>query len=502
MKYIYIILSIIICSSCNDFDEINTNPNAATKVSSSLLATPLILDITTTVNTAAGFIDDNCLAKQIVWFEYLNNYNYNYLGRAGLSYQKLINANKMVELAEPDTKDTYEALALFIKSYKFFYFSMRMGDIPYSEALKGEMGVLKPKYDTQESIMIDILKNLERSSMLFSSCKNFTGDPLLQGEPLKWKKVVDAFRLKVLMYLSKKESNTELNVKEQFAQIYTEGSLMQSNNDNLQRKFSDKAGQIYPFNRSVSNHYFYCVISNVMTDMLKDLNDYRLFYFAQPANSKLKDGCKPNDMEAYIGLDPTKEFASNLTKYSSGECSLMNLRYTDIATGEPYSIIGYAEQQFILAEAALRGWIKADTEKYYNNGIMASMNYITENTPDEEKYHYGMKMTNDYISAYINSDKVKLQGSFDDKVKLIISQKYITSYMQYPYDAYFEYRRTGFPELPINPETNRNSDKTKIPVRWMYPIREFDYNQQNLKDAVDRQFGGLDDNNQIMWILK
>ena len=74
--------------------------------------------------------------------------------------------------------------------------------------------------------------------------------------------------------------------------------------------------------------------------------------------------------------------------------------------------------------------------------------------------------------------------------------------MQYPMDAYYEYRRTGYPVLPINPNTNRNTDKNKIPVRWMYSTWEYDDNKENVEEAVQRQYEGIDDYNKLMWILK
>ena len=74
--------------------------------------------------------------------------------------------------------------------------------------------------------------------------------------------------------------------------------------------------------------------------------------------------------------------------------------------------------------------------------------------------------------------------------------------MQHPFDAYYEYRRTGYPELPINPKTNRNTVKDKIPVRWMYSTWEYDFNRESVEEAVARQYGGLDDNNKLMWILQ
>lgn len=506
MKNIKILLLLIITFvsySCDNFDEINTNENAANNVTSSLLATPLILDMMATNGYASNFIEDNCLAKQMIWMEFLHEYNYNLLGRAGLSgYKTLTNANKMIEVAEDNQKNTYEALSLFVKCYKLFYYSMHLGDIPYTDALQGEEGNIKPKYDTQKEVMINILNDLEKASNLFAEGVTFEGDPIYQGDPLKWRKAIDTFRLKILMHLSKKENDGDLNIKSKFRTIVQSGKLMESNTDNLQLVFSDKAGQQYPFNRIVSRHYYYCTISTVIIDTLKTYNDYRLYHFAQPAEAQLKKGLASDDPEAYLGLDPAADFAVVQTLYANGQYSAMNLRYTDVVTGEPYIKVGYAEQQFILAEAVLRGWIEGDPTEYYNEGIRASMQFVSDNTPDDETFHYGKRITDEYISSYLQSDKILLKGDFNHKLKQIICQKYLTYYMQYPFEAYYEYRRTGYPELPINPETNRNSERDKIPVRWMYPTREFDYNRENVEEAVERQYGGVDDINKLMWILR
>lgn len=503
--YQFIIAGFLFSSvSCTkNFDELNTNPDSATTVTSALLATPLLLDITETGGTTVGFIEGNCLAKQMIWLEYLHDYNYNLLGRASIGdYKSLINTLKMVELAEEKDKAAYEALALFIRSYKIFYFSMQLGDVPYSEALKGEEGLVKPKYDTQESVMINIVQDLEKSASLFATASNFEGDPIMKGDVEKWKKVVDAFRLKVLMYLSKKETHSELRVKERFAQIVSSGNLMESNEDNFQLVFSNKAGQIYPYNNTVSKHYMYASISSVIIDTLKAYNDYRLFYFAKPAKTLIEQGLQANDKNAYVGLDPVADFSILQAQNADGACCTLNARYTDLITGEPYTRIGYAEQCFILAEAVLRGWISGNASDYYKAGIRAAMKFIADNTPDDVIYHSGRPITDEYINQYLQQDVIQLVGDFENQLRKIITQKYLAYYMQYPMDAYYEYRRTGYPVLPINPATNRNTDKNKIPVRWMYPTWEYDYNKESVEEAVQRQYGGVDDYNELMWILK
>ena len=39
-------------------------------------------------------------------------------------------------------------------------------------------------------------------------------------------------------------------------------------------------------------------------------------------------------------------------------------------------------------------------------------------------------------------------------------------------------------------------------MRWMYPKSESDYNLEHQNEALERQFGGVDDVNKLMWILQ
>jgi hypothetical protein len=75
--------------------------------------------------------------------------------------------------------------------------------------------------------------------------------------------------------------------------------------------------------------------------------------------------------------------------------------------------------------------------------------------------------------------------------------------MQDAQSGYFEYRRNNYPEFPINPATNLNENNSNgMPMRWLYPSSETDYNRENLEEALDRQFDGYDEVNNLMWILR
>jgi hypothetical protein len=74
--------------------------------------------------------------------------------------------------------------------------------------------------------------------------------------------------------------------------------------------------------------------------------------------------------------------------------------------------------------------------------------------------------------------------------------------MQFLGDPYLDYRRTGYPVLPINPSTNMNTLTDRFPVRYLYPQKERTANLENLEEAIKRQYPKGDDVNELMWILQ
>lgn len=502
-KYIIGLLIGTTLFSCGNFDDINTDPDAASKANSQVLATGAILGITKP-SIGKNFVGNQMLSKYMAWGEGREGTQYNSFGRESFSgYNQIKDYELMAELARPEEKAAYEALALFLKAYKLYNYTMNVGDIPYKGILEGAEGNLTPAYNSQKEVFQLLLADLDRAHALFQEAKAFRGDPIFKGNIKNWSKINTALELRVLISLSRKEADTDLKVAAKFAEVVARGSLMESNSDNLQLTFSDKEGQLYPFNNTLHNHSIYTMMSSTVVDILKTNQDYRLFYYANPASTQLKAGVKEDAWEAYIGVDPSMPFTELSEIYESKDYSPINSRYISYIYGEPYSKFNYAEQNFILAEAALRGWFNGDANVYYKKGIEASMRFAADNTPDQSTYHHGRKITADVITATLATASLQLTGSFEPNLKKIIEQKYVAEFMQTPYLSYYDYRRTGYPAFPINPVSNLNSDEpTKMPMRWLYPNSEFEYNKVNVEAAIQKQYAGDDDVNAIMWILQ
>ena len=497
------VAALFVMVGCSKFDEINTNPDAPTKVTSGMLATKLILNISKQ-SSSKWFLMNHVTNKYIAWAEFVTDQQYNRFGRSDFeSIEVLVNADKMVEVAPTEElKKSYKALAHFVRAYKFFNQTIEVGDIPYSQALKGELeGIYNPEYDTQKEVFVGILNELDEANRLFAEGENFEGDPIYGGDVAQWRKLVNSFELKVLINLYKKTSDTDLKVSQRFTEIVNNRPIFESNADNWQLVHSDASGQKYPFYKEGNNYTQYPMLSTTIIDPLKRLEDYRLFYYAEPSPVKVEEGLAVEDWDAYLGVDVSDEFTSIVTIYGSGDFSKLNDRYKELVDNEPTFKLGYAQVCFIIAEAAMRGIITVNAEDYYQKGIRSAMEFVADNTPASLVYNHNRTIDDAYISTYLTNSGVAFETTLDAQIEQIITQKYISTFLQMPLNGYYEYRRTGFPVFPINPVSNMNDPSDRIPMRWMYPEDEYSYNKENLDKALDRQYA-KDDVNELMWILQ
>lgn len=505
-RYSYI-LSILLLTGCGKFDAINTDPNLHKDVTSGELATTLILDVTkNTINTNTGFMLPHLLGKYVCWSSSPSEEQYNYFGRTEYFGRLVVlnNIGKMISLADSEgLKNSYTALGHTLRAWRFFELTMQVGDIPYSKALQGEVaGIIKPEYDTQRDVFLGILRELDLADSLFAKGTTFAGDPVYSGDIMKWRRMVNTFQLKVLINLYKKTGDADLRVIPRFQQIVNNAPLFEGNADNFQLVFSDKAGEKYPFYKEGNQSYVYIMMSSVITDTLKLLQDYRLFYYANPSPIQQRNGAAASDWNAYVGLDPSVLYSSLTQVAGSRDYSTINNRYLELPAGEPVYLLSFAELKFMLAEAAVRGWLPGGEENYYIDGIRAAMHFVADHTPNDPAYHHNMPITDNYINnIYLKQPAVAFSAVKAQQLQQIFRQQYLSTFLQHPGNAYYEYRRTGYPVFPVNPSSNMNVPSDRIPLRWMYPQKELDFNSMYVNDAIRRQYG-TDDVNAQMWILK
>jgi hypothetical protein len=420
------------------------------------------------------------------------------------NYNTLLQIHQMKLEAASYKQPAYAAIAQFFDAYNFYKTTMLFGDIPFSQAEQGATGAYNPVYDSQKSVFLGILNELDSANtglIPFSNGQSpLTGDIIYgtsTSEILQWRKLINSFTLRVLITLSNKTADADLQVISRFQKIYnnpTTYPLFQSNADNGQLTYYNQNGNIYPLYKNTEVTRLYP--DSAFCTFLTTNKDPRLFaYFAPTANS-VTAGKQPADFTAYKGIDAsiiTTTAANIFTQ--TGTVSGLNIRYTANPAPEPYVAVGYPELEFNLAEAASRGWITGYPETFYKNGIQASFSFYEP----YEGLPAGTYQTGSYFPTYYANPVVAYNPA--TALQQIIYQKYIAFFYNSFEEPYFNMRRTGFPVVTLNGGGMQNNGK--LPLRFMYPIAETQTNATAVNAAIQRQFGAAGDNiNSPMWLLQ
>jgi hypothetical protein len=481
---------VIAMAGCKKFEDLEKDPNRSTSVPASLVLRGILADMY-----------ESPWSQEQRWNQFwCINYNYYgtneyWLGSATLNYSTLENVVKMEDEAKKQglaAKNQYSALGKFFRAYFFSQMSLKVGDIPMTEALQGAANAA-PKYDKQADVFKQCIAwldeaNSDLSDLIAQGNITASGDFFFNGDLAKWQKTVNALKLRLLIHLSKKVDTAGFSVKDKFAEVISNPSrfpLPAGNDDNMVYLFTTLSK--YPLNPS--NFGFYALRYNMSAtylNTLSSLHDPRTFLVAEPAAAKIAGGLTAADFDAYVGANSGEDLGGMSTEVQAGLYSLIRKdRYYASDEGEPCIQFGYPEVCFAIAEAANRGWITADAKTWYENGITASLAF------------YGIAPA--AITAYIAQPAIAYKSGTDGLTQ-ILTQKYLAYFQNSGLEAYYQWRRTGVPTFLTGPGTANSS---RVPLRFQYPTSERDNNSTNYKAALNSQFGAAnDDINGQMWLIQ
>lgn len=526
IPFILLITGMVSVTSCQKGDLIN-NPNVAG--AGSIVPVSLLLnELTATLIRsneqpwAASAVAEQYVISNYSYYRGTNNYNF---GNTSDSYDILKYALKLQQQSisqQGNQTNKFYALGQFFKAYSGIWLTQRVGDIPFSQA--GNPSILTPKYDTQHDVYKSCLALLDNANSLLGNL--ISANPSLAGQTLdtgdifgmtylQWQKLINTYRLRVLISLSKRAAdNTDLQITQQFATIINNPGqypIMTSNSDNMVYKFNTiNRYPIYslgynPYNNfaNIGNTYLNATTANL---------DPRTFMAATPAPAQIAGGKTVSDFTAYVGSDinisqPALLTNASLGSYTLGLYSFTNYnRYYPSVTGanaEPFIFIGYPELCFNIAEGINRGWVSGASATWYNNGINASLaNYGLSNGQNVTVGDLaGKTIGTTTVNTKQFLDKVAYAGDNATGLTQILTQKYVAMFNNSGWEAFYNYLRTGIPALAQG-GAGIGTPNSKIPRRWLYPVAEAAYNTANYNTAISSQFGGVDDPTKDTWLTK
>lgn len=368
--------------------------------------------------------------------------------------------------------------AQVMQSFVFQTMTDMWGDIPYSEALQGVTGPLKPKYDAQKDIYYGMLKTLTDASAAMGTGVGLgSGDQIYGGDAAKWRKFANSLRARMALQIL--NADAAKATAELAAAFSAAGGVMASNADNAQITWPGDNVFDNPWATNFAGRDDHRM-SKTFMDAMNNLNDPRIPIFAQPTKADpTKYAGEPN------GLDNATANAYGTTASRPGAMfypgsTVYGTYGTSAGRKTPTYLLTYSELAFIKAEVANRGiggLSAGQAADFYNAAVTAS---ITQ---------WGG--TAAQAATYLAQPSVAYAGGAAGLTQ-ILTQKWISLFTQGD-EAWAQWRRTGVPTLTIGPKATLSY----IPRRMMYATTEQSVNNDALQAAITRQ--GADNMGTKVW---
>ena len=449
--------------SCNDFEEINTDPTRMTRVDVASLLTQVVYD----AGTRSSSYDEigNYIGQYWTNTSLIDQrHRYDFRGSDSETvydniYGTLYDIQDLKQRAAQEGLDDYRGAGMVLEAYLTTYLTDVFGPVPYFEALEGDDLNFRPRFDTQESIYRANLDSLDRAYDLLATQPggNFIreGDPFYFGDNLSWRKLANSLKLRMYM----KMVDVDPSVVSEIASLINEGELISSSDEAAAIIYDGRFGLDATRNNGTAGSV---ALGETFADVLQAHLDPRRPQMA--AVGETQNGSPVVDEQGnpvYRGVPSGEE--PDIIRSLEG----LAAPYTGL-NGEtaPSILFSHAEVEFYVAEAILQGYVTGDAAAHYQAGIRASC----------ERWD----VDNAAIEAFLAREDIALAEDTEQALRQVWEQEYVNFYDQ-GYDGWLHYRRVGYPEFHVGSAMLTN----EIMQRMVYPPLLKSINQANYAEAVN-----------------
>lgn len=504
-----VIALLVSATSCKkSYLDINTNPNTAT---SATPETVLPVALTATGSLMITYLDyGNFMSGYMA-----NAGGYSFTGSTTLTYafttgdntglytgafSNLKDYNYIITSTAGDAKYVlFNSIARVMKSYTYQKLVDEYGDVPYSEALKGA-DLVTPKYDNQAVVYQALVTEIDaaiialRTNAASTTVNKVTksSDVIFQGDITKWIQFANNIKLRILTRA--RQSSISGFVATEFGTFGTEGFL--TDDVLVNPGYSSSSSNQSP----IWNTYFSNFAGTVTGTGRSRIPTPWIMSFYN--GTKLNDAVRGALIYRNYGTTPINQLgietgpvaiADYPAWYTGTGTSTNSTESTGIiksrTAGMP--IFPASETYFLLAEARLNGYTlnTLTLKQNFDMGIAASFTYLKK---------FGA--TNAIVAGAITGTaagatyqtanpgylaNIDVTANATLQLEAIITQKYIALNFIDSYEAWTEFRRTGYPRitngspsatLSFASTQSTSSRADKLTLRSLYPQNEYNLN--------------------------
>lgn len=471
----YIIAAALISSAfmgCKkDFLDINENPNAPQKVD--------IKDVLPSAELAIGHVmGNNFQIYGGLWAQYWTQNPFSSQYKTIEQYSPaaddfdspwricysdaLQDLNYVIKKGNQEGKTQYVACAKILQAYTYQILTDNFGDIPFSEALRNEEGILAPKYDSQKDVYDGIIVLInEGLALIDPSATNgpSTNDLLCGGDMNKWRKFANTLKLRVylrLAYIDPAKASAGISAMA--------GVPLLGSGEDIKINYSSTPGGTNPLYSVFSeisgtqNLVASSTCLDVMYGVGASYDDLRITVFYDTIKGPDYAGNLQGDINSGT---PVSQLSLPHPNTGANNSTLGNK--PSKAAAAPVKFMSDYESLFLQAEAVARGYMAGNDQTFYEDGITA--NYLA----------YGLTI-GDAAAYFANPTfAYPIAGTLNQKIEAIINQKYFSMCGNQNNEAWVEYRRTGYPSFLVESAIS-NIGSGRMPNRMFYPGSELTRN--------------------------
>ncbi len=467
-----IIVSFSLMISCTKkFEETNTDPNRIDQISPGTLLNPIIYEVAGSNMHRADDITFGLMQVMIPFPSVSGGiHRYDLSDNIGNStwnsyYRWITNLKEMYNASVKAQDPNYQAIAMTLNAWIYSNLTDCFGDVPMTEAGRGDEQIFQPAFDKQQNIYPKLLKDLDSANRLFNTTKTmiYGTEILFANNVSKWKKFCNSLQMRLLLRLSKRTEMNSLVKLRAMIDDPTQYPVFTSNAEAAMLSLSGITPLSSPWGRPVDFTTFRAM-GKFFLDSLNMLNDPRRAKFA----SQAKNAAGTTNI-GYMGIPAGYTGSESQFTYipSNGLQALITGPMT-------CPILPYAEVEFIKAELEWRS----------NNAVAA-----------KAAYEKGCKAAIEQWGAVVAADYfTNVNSAYNGTLSRMMLQKYYALYFV-DFQQWFEYRRTGLPVLPVAAGMGNGQ---KMPSRFEYPLPVRTNNPVHYQEA-STWMGGDDINAKVWW---
>lgn len=350
----------------------------------------------------------------------------------------------IIAKADQEKYKQYAAIGYIQKAYIYQVLTDAFGDLPVKEVMQGE-GNLFPHYDAQKVVYDSIIAWAAKGVALTDNGSDYkpgTDDLIFGGNMTNWKSFGNSLLLKAYLRLS------DVDATKARAGI---SALMATSpqflTTNAKITYSALGGNQNPlYAEGVALNAQNLIASKTAVNAFKANNDPRITYFYLPRTT---GGVILGNTQG--NYDTTQAVMGYPHPNVGGRVG------NSASASAPVILMSAAEAYFLQAEAVARGWATGNVATLFQSGITTSFTAC------------GMAASaTDYIAS---APDAQLTANADTTIKRIITQKYYAMCGTQGFEAWTEWRRTGYPTFFVESKASILG-AGKMPMRFLYPETE------------------------------